>query len=82
MPYGYYNLGSLHSNYTGGPGNPSNPILTITQTSSGNWTLYEKTKNGYIICDLSGYSSGMGIIKILLSATTSTAGVEYNLNFI
>jgi hypothetical protein len=75
----------LHSNYTGGPGNPSNPILTITQTSSGNWTLYEKTKNGYIICDLSytGLASqGMGTMRIVLSATTSTAGVEYNLNFI
>ena len=95
-PYGYYNLGSLHSNwanpaaaavgYPDDPGNPSNPILTITQTSSGNWTLYEKTINGYIISvpnpwDPNG-GSGSTYLKIILSATTSTAGVEYNLNFI
>jgi len=71
----------MHSNYTGGPGNPTNPILTITQTSSGNWTLYEKTKNGYIISEVMS-TPGMGYNKIVLSATTSTAGVEYNLTFI
>jgi hypothetical protein len=81
---GLYNIGSLHSNYSGGPGNPSNPTLTITKTTSGNWTLYEKTKNGYIICESpSGLAvQGMGVMRINLSATTSTAGVEYNLTFI
>ena len=40
----FYKIGSMHSNYTNGPGNPSNPTLKITKTSSGNWTLYEKQK--------------------------------------
>lgn len=80
-----YNIGSMHNIWNNGPGNPSNPTLKITKTSSGNWTLYEKTKKGYIICDLDpkmGYPNGMGIIRIDPSATTSTAGVQYKLTFI
>ena len=77
----------MHSNYTNGPGNPSNPTLKITKTSSGNWTLYEKTKKGYIryANQTLGTSmlppNGMRYPQIDPSATTSTAGVEYKLNF-
>ena len=84
-----YNIGSMHSDYTNGPGNPSNPTLKITKTSSGNWTLYEKTKKGYIICRLIYLGcpscrppNGMGYPQIDPSATTSTAGVQYKLTFI
>jgi hypothetical protein len=84
----FYKIGSMHSNYTNGPGNPSNPTLKITKTSSGNWTLYEKTKKGYIryANQTLGTSmlppNGMRYPQIDPSATTSTAGVEYKLTFI
>ena len=76
-----FEFGTQHSNYTNGPGNPSNPTLKITKTSSGNWTLYEKTKKGYMKCFIWD-ENGIGVMRIDPSATTSTAGVEYKLTFI
>ena len=76
-----FEFGTNHSNYTNGPGNPSNPTFKITKTSSGNWTLYENTKKGYMKCFIWD-QNGIGVMRIDPNATTSTPGVQYKLTFI
>ncbi len=79
-----FRFGTQHSNCgeTDCPGNPLNPTFKITKTSSGNWTLYENTKSGYIKCNITDWSNGMRYPQIDPNATTSTSGVEYKLTFI